>query len=288
MGTGKAFAHLDYHHHSPLDSMLRLSVRLPFLLLLASLTVGGFTLGGCSSGFNLVSVDEEWEMGQQLERDVAQQVDVLNDATLTNYVNRIGQQIVAQTQLANRPWRFYVVDDPAINAFNVPGGLVYVNTGLIEAAENTSELAGVIAHEVAHGALRHGTERMTQAYGLNVAAAVLLGQDPGLASQIAAQVAGGGAIAKFSRDAEREADVRGVRYMARAGYNPLGMATMFEELMADRQRRPGAVEQFFSTHPLTEDRIATVRREARKYPTGRLTTNEGQFNSIRARAGQYN
>lgn len=268
--------------------MRRYSIRLPFLLLFASLAFGGFTFGGCSSGFNLVSVDEEWEMGQQLEREVGQQVDVLNDATLTNYVNRIGQRIVAQTSLANRPWRFYVVDDPAINAFNVPGGLVYVHTGLIAAAENTAELAGVIAHEVAHGVERHGTERMTQAYGLNVAAALLLGQDPGLGSQIAAQIAGGGAVAKFSRDAEREADLLGVRYMANAGYNPIGMATMFEELIADRQRRPGAVEQFFSTHPLTEDRIETVRREARKYPTRGLTTNDGQYASIRARAERYN
>jgi predicted Zn-dependent protease len=268
--------------------MRRLSIRFPFLLLLASLTLGGFTFGGCSSGFNLVSVDEEWQMGQQLEQEVAQQVDLVNDATLTNYVSRIGQRIVAQTPLANRPWRFYVVDDPAINAFNVPGGLVYVHTGLIAAADNTAELAGVIAHEIAHGAERHGTERMTKAYGLNVAAALLLGQDPGVGSQIAAQIAGGGAIAKFSRDDEREADLLGVRYMARAGYNPMGMATMFEELLADRQRRPGAVQQFFSTHPLTEDRIETVRRAAREYPTNRLTTNDGQFASIRARAQRYN
>lgn len=267
--------------------MRRLAFRLPFLLLLASLTAGGITLNGCASGFNLVSVDEEWEMGRQLERDVAQQVDVLNDATLTSYVNRIGQRIVAQTELANRPWRFHVVRDDAINAFNVPGGLVYVNTGLIAAADNTAELAGVIAHEVAHGAARHGTERMTQAHGLNVAAALLLGQDPGLGAQIAAQIAGGGAIAKFSRDDEREADVRGVRYMANAGYNPLGMATMFDKLMADRQRRPSRVEQFFSTHPLTEDRIADVRAEARKYPTRGLTTNDGQYASIRARANRY-
>jgi beta-barrel assembly-enhancing protease len=267
--------------------MRRLSIRLPFFLLLASLTAGGFTLNGCASGFNLVSVDEEWEMGQQLERDVAQQVDVLNDATLTSYVNQIGQRIVSQTELRNRPWRFYVVRDDAINAFNVPGGLVYVNTGLIAAADNTAELAGVIAHEVAHGAARHGTQRMTQAYGLNVAAALLLGQDPGLGSQIAAQIAGGGAIAKFSRDDEREADVRGVRYMARAGYNPEGMATMFAKLMADRQRRPSSVEQFFSTHPLTEERVADVRREARKYPSRGLTTNDGRYASIRARAGRY-
>lgn len=264
-----------------------LSLRFHVFLLLAALSVGGLSLGGCASGFNLVSVDEEWQLGQQLEHDVAQQVDIVSDATLTSYISRIGQRIVAQTPYASRPWRFYVVDDDAINAFNVPGGLVYVNTGLIAAADNVAELVGVIAHEVAHGAARHGTERMSQAYGLNAGAALLLGQDPGMAAQIAAQLAGGGAIAKFSRDDEREADILGVRYMAGAGYNPIGMATMFEKLMADRQRRPSSVEQFFSTHPLTEERIATVRSEARKYPTRGLTTKDGPFASIRARARRY-
>jgi predicted Zn-dependent protease len=261
--------------------------RLRLFVFAFSLSFGTAALTGCGSGFNLVSVEEEWEMGQQLERDVAQQVDVLDDPALTRYVDRLGQRIVAQTGLSGRPWRFHVVDDGTINAFNVPGGLVYVHTGLIAAAANTAELAGVIAHEVAHGAARHGTERMTQAYGLNVASAMLLGQDAGLGAQIAAQIAGGGAIAKFSRDDEREADRLGVRYMARAGYDPRGMATMFEKLMADRQRRPGAVEQFFSTHPLTEERVADVRREARKYPARGLVTNDGEFAGIRARARRY-
>ena len=257
------------------------------------LTLVGFGLGGCattgvnSGDFNLVSLEEEWQLGQQLERDIGQQVDVLNDPTLTRYVDRIGQRIVAKTELGRQPWRFYVVNDDAINAFNVPGGIVYINTGLIAAAANTAELAGVIAHEVAHGVSRHGTERLTKTYGLNIGAGLLLGNDPGAVSQIAAQLAGGGAIAKFSRDDEREADVLGVRYMAQAGYNPEGMATMFDKLMDDRRRRPSSVEQFFSTHPLTEERIATVRREARKYPTRGLTTNDGQYASIRARARRY-
>ncbi len=264
-------------------------LRTPFLLLATvGLALGGCATTGVNSGdFNLVSLDEEWQLGQQLERDISQQVDVLNDATLTSYVNRIGQRLVAKTELRRQPWRFYVVKDDAINAFNVPGGIVYVNTGLIAATGNTAELAGVLAHEISHGVSRHGTERLTKAYGLNIGAGLLLGQDPGLASQIAAQIVGGGAIAKFSRDDEREADRLGVRFMAQAGYNPEGMATMFDKLMADRQRRPSSVEQFFSTHPLTEERIATVRREARKYPTRGLTTNDGQYANIRARARRY-
>ena len=264
--------------------MRRFSIPALFL----SLALVSLPLNGCATlglgDFNLVSLDEEWQMGQQLERDVAQQVRLSSDRTLNNYVSQLGQRIVAQTPMSNLPWRFHVVEDDAINAFNVPGGLIYVNTGLIAAADNTAELAGVIAHEISHGVERHGTEQLTRAYGLNAGAAILLGQDPGLAGQIAAQLAGGSAIAKFSRDAEREADLLGVRYMASAGYNPEGMATMFQKLISDRQHRPSSVEQFFSTHPLTEDRIASVRREARKYPTRGLTTNDGQFASVRARA----
>lgn len=261
-----------------------LFVMLGFGTLLVSLSL---VLSSCVPGINLVSVEDEWEMGRQLERDINQQVRLVNDPTLQRYVENLGRQIVAQTPMANRSWRFYVIQDASINAFNAPGGLIYVHTGLIARAENASELAGVMAHEVAHGVARHGTQRLSQVYGLNVAAALLLGNDPGLASQIAAQIVGGGTVAAFSRDQEREADRLGVRYMAAAGYNPEGMATLFQKLIADRQRQPGAVEGFFATHPPTEDRIERVRREARNVQRGNLITNDGQYAAIRARAARY-
>lgn len=256
-------------------------------LLMALILAASLPLTGCGTGLNLVSVDEEWQIGQELERDINSQVRLVNDATLTNYVNQMGQRIVRQTPLADRPWRFYVIQDNSVNAFNAPGGLIYVHTGLIARAENTAELAGVIAHEVAHGAARHGTQRLTQVYGLNIAAAVLLGSDPGLVSQIAAQLVGGGAIASFSRGQEREADRLGVRYMANAGYNPDGMVSLLEKLIEERQRQPGAVQQFFSTHPLTEERIENVRRDARGISRSGLTTNDGQYGAVRQRAARY-
>src|SRR5690606_1570900 len=115
------------------------------------------------------------------------------------------------------PWRFHVVQDDAINAFNIPGGVVYVNTGLIARAGSASELAVVLAHEISHGIARHGTERLTTQYGISIVAGLVLGQDPGLVEQIAAQIVATGAIARYSRGAEREADDLGVRYMAGAG-----------------------------------------------------------------------
>jgi beta-barrel assembly-enhancing protease len=251
------------------------------------LLIGAFvTLQSCGPSFNIVSIDDEWQMGQELERDINQQVTLVNDATLQGYVRNMGQAIVRQTAMADRSWRFYIIRDGSINAFNAPGGLVYINSGLIAQAGNASELAGVMAHEIAHGTARHGTQRLSRVYGINIVAAVVLGQDPGLVQQIAAQLVAGGTVAAFSREMEREADRLGVRYMAAAGYNPEGMATMFERLIAQRQRNPGAVERFFSTHPVTEDRIREVRREARSVQRSGLRTDDGQFSSMKTRAAR--
>lgn len=259
-----------------------------------AVSLGALALVGCASSgvnkgdFNLVSYEEEWQIGAQLERDIARQMQILNDPTTTAYVGRIGQRIVAQTELAQAPWKFHVVADPQINAFNVPGGHVYVNTGLICATDNVAELAGVMAHETAHGVARHGTEQLTKAYGANILAGLLLGGNPPIYQQILTQIVAGGTFAKFSRDAEREADHLGVVYMYNAGYDPHGMATMFQELIERRQRQPGAVEEFFSSHPLTEERIANVRAQIQQLPPRQgLVLRDAEFQSIQRRASRY-
>ena len=266
-------------HRTP--SRRRLSALAFALSVLAG--TGCATSGVNRGDFNLVSLDEEWQMGTQLEAEIGRQVRLSNDATLNAYVNELGRKVVAQTEMANRTWKFRVVQSDEVNAFNVPGGLVYVNTGLIKAATSASELAGVIAHEVHHGVSRHGTERLSKQYGLSAAAGLVLGRDPGLAQQIAAQIVAGGAIARFSRADESESDQYGVRYMARAGYNPEGMATMFEKLLAQRRSRPSSVEQFFSTHPLAEDRIRNVRSEIRRQGLSGGATTDAGFARAKAR-----
>src|SRR5690606_14174360 len=222
---------------------------------------GCATTGVNAGDFNLVSLDEEWQLGRQLEADVNRQVRLVNDAALERYVEQMGQQIVAQTELRQLPWRFHVVQDDAINAFNIPGGVVYVNTGLIARAGSASELAGVLAHETSHGIARPGTERLTAQYGISIGAGLVPGQDPRHAEQAPAQILATGAIARCSRGAEREADDLGVRYMAGAGWDPEGMARMFQRLMAEGGGGGGI--PFFSTHPTTEERIANVRAAAR-------------------------
>lgn len=257
------------------------------LVLLSNLLAMLILSTGCGTGLNLVSMEEEWQLGQQLEQDLNQQLTLVNDPTINRYIERMGQSIVQNTAMANRSWRFYVVQDENINAFNAPGGLVYVHTGLIAQTRNAAELASVVAHEIAHGTERHGTQRLSQVYGINIAASILLGQDPGMLSQIAAQIVAGGAVASFSRGQEREADQLGIRYMADAGYNPEGMVTMFELLMEQQQRQPGAVERIFSTHPMTSDRVAAARRDARAIQRSGLRMNDNDFNAVRARARQY-
>lgn len=249
----------------------------------AALAVLALGLSSCATlgGANYYSLDEEWQAGRQLDAQLAQQLRLTNDRTLTAYVNEIGQRMVNQTTLRDRPWRFYVVRDDAINAFNVPGGLVYINTGLIARVGSAGELAGAIAHEVAHGVARHGTQRLSAAQEVNVlAGAVGVGSGvEGIAAQIAAQ----GAFASFSRRDEREADELGVQIMARAGYDPDGLADLLERLAA--AERGGGVA-FFRSHPLSSERMQTVRAMARRYDGQRLRMNDDRFASVRRRAAQ--
>lgn len=240
----------------------------------------------CGSGggdFNLISVEEEWQLGQQLAQDIARQVPLNNDPVVNQYINQMGQRIVATTSMANLPWNFHVVNNNEINAFAIPGGHVYIHTGLINSASNASEVAGVMAHEIAHVVARHSTEQISRQYGLSVLAGLVLGQNPGMLQQLAAQIVAGGALARFSRAAEEEADTLGLQAMNEAGYNPRGMVTMFQKLMANRRGSPGAVERFFSTHPLTEDRIRATERRIQSLPQRQTITDDAGFQQVKAR-----
>jgi beta-barrel assembly-enhancing protease len=255
------------------------------LALVAAALLGACASSGVNEGdINVIGLEEEWELGQQLEADLAKELDLVTDSEVLAYVNRAGKQVVSRTEMASLPWNFHVVRDDAINAFNIPGGHVYINTGLIAAAGSASELMGVVSHEIAHGVARHATEQLTRAYGLNFIASVLLGGDPKTYQTILAQILGTGAIAKFSRDAEEEADRLGVRYMYDAGYDPEGMPKMFEVLLRENESRPGGVAKFFSTHPLTEDRIRHTRTQAQALPAkSGLIRDETEFQRVKDR-----
>lgn len=207
---------------------------------------------------NVFPLDVEWELGEQMAAQLAPTLTVVDDEAVQSYVQDLGDELVVHTELADRPWVFTVIDDPTVNAFAIPGGRVYVHTGLIEAVETEEQLLGVLAHEISHGEARHATERLTTEYGISLVAAALLGDDAGLVEQLAADVLRTGAAAQFSRDDEREADRLGLVTLGETGTDPEAMASFFRVLLAEQTRRPNAVEQFFATHPLTEDRVDDV------------------------------
>lgn len=241
------------------------------------------TLGGA----NYVSIEQEWEYGRQVEAEINRQLPLVNDPALERYVEDLGQRMVAQTTMARLPWRFHVVRDARINAFNAPGGLIYVNTGLIAEAGSAAELAGAMAHEIGHGVARHGTQRMSQAQDANLVAAILLGNNASAVEQVAANVVATGAFARFSRADEREADRLGVQLMAEVGYDPEGLARLLERLVEEEQRRPNAVERFFATHPDAGARAGEVRQLARSVDRPGLRMDDAGFASARSRAARY-
>ena len=252
---------------------LRLPQRLLPALCLGLMMSGCLCSGGCGEGVNegdvnLVSLKEEWRMGDRLAGRVAPRLPLLEGGPVRQYVQQMGERVVRQTDLAERPWTFHVVASDQLNAFALPGGHVYVHTGLIEAASTPSELAGVLAHEVAHGTARHSTERLTQAYGLDAVIGLVTGEESGLIERLLTRVGRRGAVAKFSRDDEREADRLGLGYLRRAGYDAGGMVRFFETLLERRQNRPGTLEQFFASHPLTEERLQAARQQLKEMPTG--------------------
>lgn len=209
-----------------------------------------------------ISVKREVELGNQYAAQLARELPLVADPAVQQAIDEFMQPILAHTTRPELPWTVNVVNAEMVNAFAVPGGHLYVTRGLIEAARSYDELAGVMGHEMAHVDLRHSMDQLQKATvaetGVTVGY-VLLGREPGDVEQAALNVTAAAVFAKFSRDDEREADRASVAYMTRAGINPEGLIRMFETLAGLQEGRPGVVEQFFASHPLTDDRIADVR-----------------------------
>ena len=226
---------------------------------------GGGILGASGSS---VSLDQEWQLGQQLAAQVESQVQLNRDPRLNDYVRSVGERIHARTPLADRPFTFHVINDPSVNAFAIPGGHVYVNSGLIAQADKADMLAGVMAHEISHVVARHAIKQAEQAQQINVIGSILLGQNPGALQEIVANILAGGAMARFSRSDEKEADDLGIGFMSSAGFDPHGMLDMFQKLLSLEQSSPNAVEKFMSDHPTTQSRINDIRNRIQGLPPG--------------------
>jgi Peptidase family M48 len=238
------------------------------------------------SGLDFYSIDREIALGHQLSIEVEQSAKLVTDPVVTEYINRIGQNLVRNSD-ARVPFTIKVLDTNEVNAFALPGGFFYVNSGLILAADDEAELAGVMAHEIAHVAARHATKNMTRAQIWNMASVPLIFVG-GPAAYIISEVA---SIAipmtylKFSRDAEREADLLGLEYDYAAGYDPHAFVEFFEKLNVDGKKKHSALAKAFATHPMNADRIQAAQDEIRKYLPDRpeYLVDTSEFESIKAR-----
>jgi beta-barrel assembly-enhancing protease len=242
---------------------------------------------GCNRGVgNWYSVEGQINMGRQYAEQVDNSSKLIKDPVITEYVNRLGQNLVRNSD-SKVPFTIKVVDADVINAFALPGGFFYVNTGLILAADNEAELAGVMAHEIAHVAACHIARENTRGTLAQLASLPLIfvGGGVGLAAQEAAGLALPVTFLKFSRGFEAEADYLGVQYMYKSGYDPQAFTAFFEKIEAEEKKKPGTFSRAFETHPPTPDRIEKSQEEIQKLlpaqPTYKVDTSE--FQDVKAR-----
>jgi predicted Zn-dependent protease len=232
------------------------------------------------------STEKEVRMGREAAAEVDRQAKFIEDPIITEYVNRVGQNIVLHSD-AKVPFTIKVIDSDEVNAFALPGGFFYVNKGLLLAADNEAELAGVMAHEIAHVAARHAVENQTKASLLEYAAlgaSIFLGGIPGMIYQNTAGIGLLGIFMKFSRSAEEEADKLGIQYMYAAGYDPGAMATMFEKLEAKNKKKPGFISRAFATHPAPPDRRAAALALAARFPEHEeYVISSSEFQRVKSR-----
>jgi predicted Zn-dependent protease len=241
-----------------------------------------------SGHVNFYSLEKEIALGKQLAQEVERSSKLIDDPVVVEYVNRVGQNLVRNSD-ARVPFTIKVIDSDEVNAFALPGGFFYVNSGLVLRAQEESELAGVMAHEISHVTARHGTRQATKGeitQLLSIPAMIFIPYSmAGYAMYQGLNLAIPLTFLKFSRDAEREADFLGLEYMYKAGYDPNSYVTFFERIQADEKRHPGTIPKVFSTHPPTGDRIESAQKEiARILPARQeyiVTTSE--FDQVKAR-----
>src|SRR5437762_3246446 len=244
------------------------------------------------SGFNLFSPQDDAQIGAQSAVEAEQQLPIVRDGSVENYVNRIGQRLAANAGGPQFRYQFKVVNASDINAFALPGGYIYVNRGVLEQAHNEGEVAGVLAHEISHVALRHGTHQASKAYlaqaGISILGGILGGKIGQGTAQVINAVGGIGLNAlflKYSRDLETQADVRGSQILAASGYSPVDMVNFFQTLESvDKARKTS----WLSDHPAPPDRINRIEQEARLLHVAQNpTTNVAGLQSVQSRLRGY-
>src|SRR5688572_17643918 len=243
-------------------------------------------------GWNMFSAQQDVEIGAQSAQEAERQLPILRDADVEGYINRIGQKLAANAGGPQFQYRFRVVNASDINAFALPGGFIYLNRGIIENSRNEGEVAGVLAHEIAHSALRHGTHQASKAYaaqaGLQILGGLLGGKVGNNTAQILNVVGGVGLNAlflKFTRELETQADVRGAQILAASGYTPADMVSFFDQLAKVDQSKKTT---WLSHHPAPPDRQSRIQKEAQLLRVSdKPTQNVAQLNRVKSQMARY-
>jgi len=237
-------------------------------------------------GMNFYSLEKEIALGKQLAQDVERQAKIIDDPVIAEYVNRIGQNLVRNSD-AKVPFTIKVVDSEDVNAFALPGGFFFVNSGLILKADTEAELAGVMAHEIAHVAARHGTRQATRGTIINYASIplIFMGGWTGYAIRQGASVAIPLGFLKFTQTMETEADYLGLQYMYKSGYDPTAFVDFFEKIQSLEKKKPGTLAKIFSSHPPTDNRIKSAQNEIQKILVAKpeYVVNTSEFNDVKNR-----
>jgi beta-barrel assembly-enhancing protease len=237
-------------------------------------------------GVNFYSIEKEIALGKQLAQEVERQAKIVDDPIIAEYVNRVGQNLVRNSD-AKVPFTIKVLDAEEINAFALPGGFFFVNTGVLLNADTEAELAGVMAHEIAHVAARHGTRQATRGQIINYASIplIFMGGWTGYAIRQGAGLAIPLGFLTFSRGFESEADFLGLQYLYKSGYDPTAFVDFFEKIQSKEKKKPGTMAKIFSSHPMTDDRIKnsqkTIQDILAAKPEYVVTTSE--FNDVKER-----
>jgi predicted Zn-dependent protease len=265
------------------SSFKRLRFRWAAIAVLSVAVFGCATSGINKGDFNLITSSEEAAMGKDFAGEIETQFEIYDDAELVTYVQSVGGRIAAVCHRQDIEYHFSVINKDEMNAFALPGGYIYIYTGLMKVLDNEAQLAAVLAHEVGHVTARHSTERLTAMYGAQIAVSLLLGENPQEYKVLIANIFSTTGFLAYSRANEFEADRLGTAYTSLAGYDPEGMAELLGKFIDVESREPSKLERWLSTHPPTRDRIGKVDILAASLPmAGVGERNAARYNTMKA------